>query len=162
MPIAFNCSCGERLEVDDELAGQQARCPYCEGVVSVPAGTSPPPAKRARLADPDETDDDRGAFAGSLNPDDRNNRRDTEYRPRRRSSYDRDDNDDDYRPRRSYQPAPYNPLNKQVVGGIVSVIIGVGATVIVFFLGGTCYWGLIVAVFGVIAIIRGLASGRDN
>ncbi len=161
MPIAFNCSCGERLEVDDELAGQQARCPYCEGVVSVPAGTSPPPAKRARLADPDETDDDRGAFAGSLNPDDRNNRRDTEYRPRRRSTYDRDD-DDDYRPRRSYQPAPYNPLNKQVVGGIVSVIIGVVLTVVGLFLDRICFWPIIIAVFGVIAIIRGLASGRDN
>jgi hypothetical protein len=75
MPITFDCACGERLEVDDDLAGRQVRCPVCEGVLTVPRPMPP----RAKRAEPLESDDDRGAFAPSLNPFDPRNRR-----PRRR------------------------------------------------------------------------------
>lgn len=38
MPIRFRCpSCSQPIEVDSELAGKAARCPYCERVMSVPA-----------------------------------------------------------------------------------------------------------------------------
>lgn len=106
MPINFNCSCGEKLEVDDELAGRQVRCPYCEAVVSVPAANAPTSTKRAKRVEPEDTDDDRGAFAGSLNPLDHRNRSsrrrrddDEDDRPSRRPR-DEDDDDDDRSSRR--------------------------------------------------------------
>ena len=38
MPIQYSChACGEAIEVDDDLAGLQARCPYCNDVTSVPS-----------------------------------------------------------------------------------------------------------------------------
>jgi hypothetical protein len=37
MPIRFRCpSCSQPIEVDADLAGKMARCPYCERVAAVP------------------------------------------------------------------------------------------------------------------------------
>lgn len=51
MAIQFKCSsCGRAIEVDDEFAGREAQCPYCDAVISVPQrsaldepATPPPP-----------------------------------------------------------------------------------------------------------------------
>jgi hypothetical protein len=192
MAITFPCKCGERIEADDQFAGQQVRCPYCEAVVAVPAGPKPPP-KRAKLLDPPDTDDDRGASASSLNPTDRRNRpssrrrRDDEDdeedddrprrrrrqdddeeeddRPRRRSAYAGDD--DDYRPRRRgmrrrREEPEYKLLNGQVVGGCLSVVVSLAIVIGLLFVD-VFWWGLLfVTFFGFVSIVRGLATGRDN
>jgi hypothetical protein len=37
MPIEFACNlCGKSLKAKDEAAGKRTRCPYCQGVVTVP------------------------------------------------------------------------------------------------------------------------------
>lgn len=190
MPISFNCSCGEKLEVDDEFAGRQARCPYCEAVVSVPAANAPRPAKRAKPVEPEDTDD-HGAYAGSLNPlegrkrpssrrrdndedDDRpssRRRRDDdedEDRPsRRRRDDDDDDYDDDYRPRRRRRfrddPPEYKLLNKQTIGGAIAMIIGVVVTALMLvFADRIGCWFVILIIGGLITLIRGLITGRDQ
>lgn len=182
MPISFNCSCGERLEVDDELAGRQARCPYCEAVVNVPAGGSAPTAKRAKPITRHESDDDRGGFTGSLNPLDRSNR--PSSRDRREEDDDRpsrrrgDDDDDDDRPRRSafddddddrprrrrrrFEPPPYKLFNNQVVGGSIAIVISLGV-----FVGALTvdmfWWGmLVIAAISFVFVIRGLITGRNG
>lgn len=56
MPIELVCSgCGQRLQVREEDAGKQARCPRCQAVSSVPAAPtsgsfapSPPPGASAQ------------------------------------------------------------------------------------------------------------------
>lgn len=183
MPISFNCSCGERLEVDDELAGKQARCPYCEAVVSVPAAGSPRAAKRAKPVAPADTDDDRGGLSGSLNPlergnrpssrgrrrdddDDRPSRRrsedDEDDRPRRRPAYDEDDEDDRPRRRRRFEPPPYNLFNNQTIAGSIAIVLSIAVMGIALFFD-VCWYGLLfVTVAGVIALIRGLVSGRNG
>lgn len=40
MTIQFQCKCGKRLEIDDEHAGKEARCPACNATVPVPTLTS--------------------------------------------------------------------------------------------------------------------------
>ncbi len=40
MTIKFQCKCGKRLEIDDEYAGREARCPACNATVPVPTLTS--------------------------------------------------------------------------------------------------------------------------
>lgn len=59
MPISFDCSCGKRFRVKDELAGKRARCPACGTVLVVPVADAvfgddlepnpppPPPAEEA-------------------------------------------------------------------------------------------------------------------
>ena len=54
MPIQFSCeACKKLIEVDDELAGQLALCPYCQATVRVPPETqeaaqpAPEPAPQA-------------------------------------------------------------------------------------------------------------------
>ncbi len=42
MPIQFPCdNCTKKIEVDDEFAGLEAQCPYCESVVRVPRPARP-------------------------------------------------------------------------------------------------------------------------
>lgn len=49
MAIQFNCpSCTQPIEVDDEVAGQSAACPYCGKVVTVPTASTYRPAVSAR------------------------------------------------------------------------------------------------------------------
>lgn len=36
MPITFSCSCGKKLQVNDEFAGRRARCQACGVVQTVP------------------------------------------------------------------------------------------------------------------------------
>ncbi len=51
MVIKFNCTCGQPLQVNGELAGKKARCPFCYKVLSVPtAGETP----EARPPEPDK------------------------------------------------------------------------------------------------------------
>lgn len=183
MPITFNCSCGEKIEVDDDMAGRQVRCPYCDGIADVPAATAPPTPKRAKLAEPEDTDDDHGAYSGSLNPLDRSNRRssrrrddDEDDRPSRRRRDDdededrpsrrrRDDDDEDDRPRRRRreEPPPYNLFNKQVVGGGIAIVVGVALFIVGLYFEVVCLRiVLILVIAGFIGLIRGLITGRDN
>ncbi|HMF17232.1 MAG TPA: hypothetical protein VKE98_08500 [Gemmataceae bacterium] len=37
MPIDVTCSCGKRLRVADEFAGQQGQCPVCGALLAIPA-----------------------------------------------------------------------------------------------------------------------------
>jgi len=37
MAISFQCNCGRKLKVRDELAGRSARCPACAAVLKIPA-----------------------------------------------------------------------------------------------------------------------------
>lgn len=68
MAIQFRCpGCTQPIEVDDEFAGQNASCPYCQRVVTVPAESNygmetPPPARPAAGAASEQTG---GAGSGS-------------------------------------------------------------------------------------------------
>lgn len=181
MPITFSCACGQQLEMADEYAGKQARCPSCQAVVTVPsAAPAPPPLPtaappKARLADSDVTDvtdDDHGAGAASLNPLDRRNtpssrrRRDEddeddEDRPRRFRRRYEDDEDDDYEPRRRREPQR-KFWNNRVTGGITSIVIAVIWGGILLALDRIPIVAPILFILGVISIIRGLATGRDE
>jgi DNA-directed RNA polymerase subunit RPC12/RpoP len=37
MAITFDCTCGQPLEVEDEHAGKQAKCPRCGESVTIPS-----------------------------------------------------------------------------------------------------------------------------
>ncbi|MCA9254368.1 MAG: hypothetical protein KDA33_01970 [Phycisphaerales bacterium] len=53
MAIQFHCeNCRQPIEVDDEAANQQAACPYCQSVVSVPGESSLDRASGPLLAQP--------------------------------------------------------------------------------------------------------------
>jgi hypothetical protein len=69
MPIEFTCSCGRRLRVSDEAAGQEHQCPACGRMVVVPGitdqpGTAAPYLYRCEMCGgdfrKDEVYDDRG------------------------------------------------------------------------------------------------------
>jgi hypothetical protein len=55
MAIQFACpSCQRPIEVDDEVAGSKAACPYCQSVVTAPASSEygpPPTVPTARVPD---------------------------------------------------------------------------------------------------------------
>jgi hypothetical protein len=41
MPIAVQCSCGQRLNVPDNLAGKQGKCPKCQQLLKIPLANAP-------------------------------------------------------------------------------------------------------------------------
>ena len=46
MAIQFACpGCSQPIEVDDEIAGKSAACPYCQHVVTVPDQTTYSPGE---------------------------------------------------------------------------------------------------------------------
>lgn len=70
LPITFSCNCGKNVQVGDEFAGQEGRCPSCGQMVHIPGidgrFTSRPPSSTAireppiprpeTLPEPDEDD----------------------------------------------------------------------------------------------------------
>lgn len=59
MPIAVQCSCGQRLNVPDNLAGKQGKCPKCQQLLRIPSAQSggnapvaPAPAAAPQRANP--------------------------------------------------------------------------------------------------------------
>ena len=96
MAIRFKCpKCGAELNVKDELAGKQGRCPACKNAVTVPSLTARRPVAEPELvedvveAEVIEEDDEpvRGRSA-------RRGREDEDDRPRKKGR-DRDDDDVD-------------------------------------------------------------------
>jgi hypothetical protein len=119
MPIKFNCGkCGQELNVKDEMAGKQGKCPGCKAVVNVPTSSAPKssvttsvrkksddvveaaefvddeederPRKKSRRDD-DDDDDDRPRKKSRRDDDDDD---DDDDRPRKKKSRDDDDDDD--------------------------------------------------------------------
>ena len=41
MPIAVQCSCGQKLNVPDQMAGKQGKCPKCQQLLRIPAAAAP-------------------------------------------------------------------------------------------------------------------------
>jgi len=70
MAIQFPCpACQQPIEVDEELAGSQVTCPYCDKVVAAPTESALTPAGEARPAGERPTPPvfaEPGAVAGEL------------------------------------------------------------------------------------------------
>jgi hypothetical protein len=104
MPIQLTCSCGRKLQAQDEHAGRRVKCPACGAEMTVPKAdedavqpaevTEPAKPRRATVPD-DEDDDDRPRRRSRREEEDED-----DDRPRRSSRRDDDDEDDEDRPRR--------------------------------------------------------------
>lgn len=60
MPIAVQCSCGQRLNVPDNLAGKQGKCPKCQQLLKIPlanAPAAPASSPKARVTAPMQAPD---------------------------------------------------------------------------------------------------------
>jgi hypothetical protein len=66
MAIQFPCpACGQPIEVDDELAGSQVTCPYCDKVVAAPTESALTPSGEARPAGEQATPPEPGELAAA-------------------------------------------------------------------------------------------------
>lgn len=52
MPIAVQCSCGQKLNVPDNLAGKQGKCPKCQQLLKIPMSGSAPIASAPTAGTP--------------------------------------------------------------------------------------------------------------
>lgn len=65
MAIQFPCpQCTQQIEVDDEFAGAQAVCPYCQATVSIPTTQSARPVETAAAPHPSPQTDSAGRNFG--------------------------------------------------------------------------------------------------
>lgn len=58
MPIPVQCSCGKTLNIPDQYAGKNVKCPACSATVAVPSATPPSPARRTPLPSEEESPED--------------------------------------------------------------------------------------------------------
>jgi hypothetical protein len=143
-----------------------------------------PLAQPARNIEPEEADDHAGT-ADSLDSFERrkpafkrarlDDDEEEEERPRRRKREDDEDDDDrprsrrhrydddDDRPRRRRRDEPPHKLmNNRVTGGIVSIVLALVIFGIGLALDRICFWPIIMLVIGVVSLITGLVTGRDE
>lgn len=108
MTLRLNCpECGERLRLDDDMAGEKTRCPECRTAFRVP----------------DESDEDE-RDERTVRGEDRPRRSAVDDRPRRRPD---EDEEERPRPRRKRQ---------QASGGGTTLILVIGGLVLLFVIGG--------------------------
>jgi hypothetical protein len=185
MPITFDCSCGKRLRVKDELAGRRVKCPACAGAVTVPAPPAEPafevveddepaptpapkkaPAKKADTAGFNFSSSSTGAekprTKGRSKLDEDDDEEDERTRSKRRRRDDDEDDDEDERPRRkkSRRAAAESNLGKRIgymVGGMVLVLIGIGLAAIGWFGEGRGATKMLI--FGICLGIGGIGTG---
>jgi predicted Zn finger-like uncharacterized protein len=138
MTDTISCpSCQRTLRVPESLLGQLVKCPTCRETFTA-ALEGPPPRREAPPPPPRPRD-----YAGDEPPP----------RPYRDE---RDDWEDDDRPRRREKPSKVQAIGVMtLVGGILATLLGVGLT-----LGGfpvCCFWPgtYFSLVMGIMAIVKG-------
>lgn len=68
MSINFHCSCGQRLQVPDEMAGRTGKCPSCGAAVLVPGAPAAPAAPPPPAPPPPVVQSPPAAGAGAAPP----------------------------------------------------------------------------------------------
>ncbi len=124
MTIQFACSCGRKLQAEDEHVGRRVQCPACGAETTVPAGETAIRSEEPTKSIPGPVtaaEPPRPAENATGREEDRPRRRsrerdDDDDRPRRRRSHDRDDDDDDY---------PDRPVKKTGVGTVLIIVAAV-------------------------------------
>jgi hypothetical protein len=152
MPILLTCSCGRKLQAQEEHAGRLVKCPACGAEMTVPKADAeavqpaeaaapkpspvqPAPPRRAEGAD-DDSDAEHPRRRSRREEDDedddrprRSRRREDgdehDDRPRRRRS--RDDEDDDYGRRRREPEGSSGKAVAALVLGFLSCCVGLTA-----------------------------------
>jgi DNA-directed RNA polymerase subunit RPC12/RpoP len=141
MPITFDCSaCRQSLEVENESAGQEVECPFCDSVVLAPKGTR---AKVVATKPPDEAP----ARPTKKKKRTKSNGDDSRWGPRD-TIYD----DDAYS-----RPMSQRWSNPGVVGGIVGMILAVIWFVCgIVFLDRIYIYPPFMLIFSLLAFLQGL------
>jgi hypothetical protein len=159
MPIPLTCHCGFELEIPNSLEGKQTRCPSCRRVLSVPYVTVLPvdgdlpevlPVDPATAPAMERSPDNMPLPAA-----------DVRERERRARAQERRDH---RRGRRD--PAPiafeegwFSSINGGVVGGALTVVIGLGWLIVGMALGRVFIYALFLIVIGFVSIVVGLNRG---
>lgn len=52
MPIAVQCTCGQKLNVPDHMAGKQGKCPKCQQLLRIPSPAAGSPSPKTAAAAP--------------------------------------------------------------------------------------------------------------
>lgn len=60
MPIVFDCECGEKLSVEDDVGGRRAFCPKCRKSVAIPPSSDAVPAYRPGAEAPGKGEGSKG------------------------------------------------------------------------------------------------------
>ena len=151
MPNIVCPTCATKLEIDDDMVGQDVQCGSCQQVFKAETETK-------RSSRRGETDEDETPRKSKYRKDDDEEEDDERSSKRRRSKarYDDEDYDEDYedrRPRRRRNP------NESAYGmGIASLVLGILSLFGTFCLTVNCFWAFIEIVFLALTLLFGLLS----
>lgn len=132
MPVITCPTCGTKLEIEDDLVGEQVQCGSCQQVFEAKSDFGSGRSRGGRVARDRDDDDDRPS-----------------RRTNRRREYDYDDEDDfedDYAPRRPAADAGTGMGVTSLVLGICSAVMAVCCWPV----GGVC--ALLAVIFGILSL----------
>ncbi len=165
MSIPLSCPCGRSFNIKDDLAGRKIRCPACKSILAVPAAVlleavedgepaeALPVQSSRRAAIQAEPPEVLPARRRSRDDDDEEERRPVKRRPKLRRESSRDPN--------VKKQSGFGGINAGVGGGLLMILIAVVWFVPCAAMGVYFIYPPILAVIGVVAIIKGLVGSGD-
>ncbi len=165
MPITFECSCGRKFRTSDENAGRSATCPECRTrlvipatAVAAPPAPTPPPLPVDEPADAYPVPSEEVASVRRRPADAPPYGRPRDDAPgRRRPYYGRDDITDRIVKRPPIRQG--GPTNAGALAGLAMMVGAVVWFVVGLFLNIIFFYPPFLFIIGMIAFIKGLASG---
>ena len=134
MPTIVCPTCATKLEIDDDMIGEDVQCGSCQQIFK-----AEDESKRKRSSRSGRDDNDDGE------------------KPRK-SKYRKDDDEDDYDDRQRGRRRSRNPYDTSYGMGITSLVLGIFSLLGTFCLTVNCFWGLIEIVFLGLTFLFGLLS----
>jgi anti-sigma factor RsiW len=164
MPIDLSCDCGRALRVKDELAGKKIRCPQCKSILAVP--TKEDEAEEMLLeviADEDEEPAERRPRRPAIQaeppkPPPAYQRSIQDTKPALKKAPKPRREKERRVPRVAFEEGWFGSINSGIVGGILMILIAIVWFVVGLTGGVIFFYPPILAVIGIIAIIKGCFS----
>ena len=156
MPTIVCPTCATKLEIDDDMIGEDVQCGSCQQIFKAEDESK---RKRSSRSGRDDNDDGEKPRKSKYRKDDDEDD-DEDDRPSRRRSSRRDDDDDedDYDDRQRGRRRSRNPYDTSYGMGITSLVLGIFSLLGTFCLTVNCFWGLIEIVFLGLTFLFGLLS----
>jgi hypothetical protein len=165
MPIDLSCDCSRALRVKDELAGKRIRCPQCKSILAVPAKEDEAEEMLLEvIAGEDEGPAERRPRRSAIRaeppkPGPAYQRNIQDAKPAIKKPPKSSREKERRVPRVAFEQGWFGSANSGVVGGLLMILIAVVWFVVGLMGGYIFFYPPILAVIGIIAIIKGCVNG---
>jgi hypothetical protein len=164
MAVSFQCSCGKRDRLKEGVSGRKVRCPNCGNVSAVPRSDEEPEIEQevadALLAnDPDERPVVQIEEREEATPPPAPLRKAVPKPPAKKAPRRKAAPQKERVPWVAFGEGWFGTLNAGVIGGVLTILVAVAWFLLGLWAGRIFFYPPILAVIGVMAVLKGLLGG---